>query len=172
MATSIDQKNFVKTALRLPRELHAAVHEAAQKNGRSYNSELVERIQGSFEIAEKASTEALMLEMRRTQLLLRRSQVQADASSAFFAGSDDAKKERAYREANPDPREIEEAKKAKETARLKAGHLRNELIGIDGRLLEIERRLQELGYTMEFVPAEDPTDHPLLVLNKPGKPKP
>lgn len=49
MATSIDQKNFVKTALRLPPELHAAVHESAQKNGRSYNAELVERIQGSFE---------------------------------------------------------------------------------------------------------------------------
>lgn len=49
MATSIDQKNFVKTALRLPPELHAAVHESAQKNGRSYNAELVERIQGSFD---------------------------------------------------------------------------------------------------------------------------
>lgn len=49
MATSIDQKNFVKTALRLPPELHAAVHESAQKSGRSYNAELVERIQGSFE---------------------------------------------------------------------------------------------------------------------------
>lgn len=48
MATSIDQKNFVKTALRLPPELHASVHEAAQKSGRSYNAELVERIQGSF----------------------------------------------------------------------------------------------------------------------------
>ena len=41
MATSIDQKNFVKTALRLPPELHAAVHASAQKAGRSYNAELV-----------------------------------------------------------------------------------------------------------------------------------
>lgn len=48
MATSIDQKNFVKTALRLPPELHAAVHESAQKNGRSYNAELVELIQRSL----------------------------------------------------------------------------------------------------------------------------
>ena len=49
MATSIDQKNFVKTALRLPPELHAAVHESAQKSGRSYNAELLDRIQGSFD---------------------------------------------------------------------------------------------------------------------------
>lgn len=41
MATSVDQKNFIKTALRLPPELHAAVHESAQKNGRSYNAELI-----------------------------------------------------------------------------------------------------------------------------------
>ncbi|CAM3404130.1 Arc family DNA-binding protein [Paracidovorax anthurii] len=167
MATSIDQKNFVKTALRLPPELHAAVHESAQKNGRSYNAELVERIQSSFETAEQASAEALMLEMRRTQLLLRRSQVQADASRVFFSASDDAKKERAYREANPDPREIEEAKKAEKTARLKAGHLRQEIMSIDGRLLEIEQRLRELGHTMEFLPVEDPSDHAVRVLNKP-----
>lgn len=49
MATSIDQKNFVKTALRLPPELHSAVHEAAQRSGRSYNAELVERVQMSFD---------------------------------------------------------------------------------------------------------------------------
>ncbi|ATA55197.1 hypothetical protein CKY39_19750 [Variovorax boronicumulans] len=49
MATSIDQKDFVKTALRLPPDLHAAVHEAAQKSGRSYNAELVDRVGKSFE---------------------------------------------------------------------------------------------------------------------------
>lgn len=45
MATSIDQKNFVKTALRIPPHLHAAVHEAAKKAGRSYNAELVQLIE-------------------------------------------------------------------------------------------------------------------------------
>lgn len=45
MATSIDQKNFIKTALRLPPELHAAVHASAQKRGRSYNAELVALIE-------------------------------------------------------------------------------------------------------------------------------
>ena len=41
MATRVDQKHFVKTALRLPPEMHAAVHASAQKSGRSYNAELV-----------------------------------------------------------------------------------------------------------------------------------
>ncbi|CAN7680789.1 Arc family DNA-binding protein [Pseudorhodoferax sp. LjRoot39] len=45
MATSVDQKNFVKTALRLPPELHMAVHASAQKKGRSYNAELVALIE-------------------------------------------------------------------------------------------------------------------------------
>lgn len=49
MATSIDQKNFVKTALRLPPELHAAAHEAAQNSGRSYNAELIDRLSSTFE---------------------------------------------------------------------------------------------------------------------------
>lgn len=48
MATSIDQSNYVKTALRLPPEVHAAVHESAQKNGRSYNAELVDLVQQSL----------------------------------------------------------------------------------------------------------------------------
>ena len=41
MATSINQSDFVKTALRLPPELHAAVHTSAQQAGRSYNAQLV-----------------------------------------------------------------------------------------------------------------------------------
>lgn len=64
MATSIDQKNFVKTALRLPPELHAAVHEAAQKEGRSYNAELVGRIQKSFDSGDmELSDYVKMLQM-------------------------------------------------------------------------------------------------------------
>lgn len=59
MATSIDQKNFVKTALRLPPELHAAVHESAQKNGRSYNGEIVSALQEVVELrAHVAALEA------------------------------------------------------------------------------------------------------------------
>lgn len=52
MATSIDQKNYIKTALRLPPKLHAAVHESAQKNGRSYNAELVDLIEKALTLPE------------------------------------------------------------------------------------------------------------------------
>lgn len=64
MATSIDQKNFVKTALRLPPDLHAAVHEEAQRNGRSYNAELVERIQGSFDDQADGGAVGLLLNLQ------------------------------------------------------------------------------------------------------------
>lgn len=69
MATTIDQKNFVKTALRLPPELHGAVHEAAQKNGRSYNAELVERIQASFNSEPSAVYEAFKKQERLSSVL-------------------------------------------------------------------------------------------------------
>ncbi|MGJ7484312.1 Arc family DNA-binding protein [Variovorax sp. LT2P21] len=41
MATRLDQSEFIKTALRLPPALHAAVHASAEEAGRSYNAELI-----------------------------------------------------------------------------------------------------------------------------------
>ena len=49
MATNQPQDDFQKTALRLPKDLHAQLHEAAAASGRSYNSEIVQRLQASFE---------------------------------------------------------------------------------------------------------------------------
>lgn len=43
------QVDFVKTALRIPPELHARVHESAESNGRTYNAELIARLEQSFE---------------------------------------------------------------------------------------------------------------------------
>lgn len=45
MATRLDQKDFVKTALRLPPDLHESVHASAEKSGRSYNAELVHLVE-------------------------------------------------------------------------------------------------------------------------------
>ena len=42
------QKDFVKTALRLPPELHAAVHAAAKEKERTYNGEILHRLRESF----------------------------------------------------------------------------------------------------------------------------
>ena len=38
-----------KTALRLPKSLHEAVHKAAKESGRTMNAEIVYRLQQSFE---------------------------------------------------------------------------------------------------------------------------
>ena len=42
-------EDIQKTALRLPRELHTAIHESAKKSGRTMNAEIVYRLQQSFE---------------------------------------------------------------------------------------------------------------------------
>ena len=41
-------EDIQKTALRLPRELHTAIHESAKKSGRTMNAEIVYRLQKSF----------------------------------------------------------------------------------------------------------------------------
>ncbi len=38
------QKNYIKTALRLPPELHQDLFDAAEKNGRSLNAEILARL--------------------------------------------------------------------------------------------------------------------------------
>lgn len=48
MATRLDQSEFVKTALRLPPALHAAVHDAAEESGRSYNAQLIALIEAGL----------------------------------------------------------------------------------------------------------------------------
>ncbi len=42
-------KDIQKTALRLPRELHTAILDAASKSGRTMNAEIVYRLQQSIE---------------------------------------------------------------------------------------------------------------------------
>jgi hypothetical protein len=42
------QEDFVKTALRLPRDLHAAIHEAAREGERGFNAEILFRLRQSF----------------------------------------------------------------------------------------------------------------------------
>lgn len=42
------QKDYVKTALRLPPDLHAALHEAAREGARTYNGELIHRLNSTF----------------------------------------------------------------------------------------------------------------------------
>lgn len=49
MATNKPQDDYQKQGVRIPRTLHERIHEAAAASGRSYNSELIARLEASFE---------------------------------------------------------------------------------------------------------------------------
>ncbi len=51
MAQASEQKDWVRTALRLPRDLHAVVHEAAKVNDRTFNGQIVAALRKS--VAER-----------------------------------------------------------------------------------------------------------------------
>lgn len=56
-------KDIQKTALRLPRDLHTAIHEAADASGRTMNAEIVHRLQRTFdEDAELAESGVKLIE--------------------------------------------------------------------------------------------------------------
>lgn len=42
------QDDYIRTALRVPPELHAKIHEAAKSNNRTFNAEIVARLDGSL----------------------------------------------------------------------------------------------------------------------------
>ena len=42
------QDDFIRTALRVPPDLHKAIHEAAAADNRTFNAEIIGRLQGSF----------------------------------------------------------------------------------------------------------------------------
>ena len=48
MAQLTPQDDYIKTALRLPREVHAQIQQAAAASGRSMNAEIVSRLEASF----------------------------------------------------------------------------------------------------------------------------
>lgn len=69
MATSVDQSDYIKTALRLPRELHARLLVSSQESGASLNTEIVRLLQQALdhpttEIGER-SLDAIEARMRR-----------------------------------------------------------------------------------------------------------
>jgi len=48
MAQLTPQDDYMKTALRLPRDLHSRIQEEAAASGRSMNSEIIRRLEASF----------------------------------------------------------------------------------------------------------------------------
>lgn len=68
MAQLTPQDDYIKTALRLPRDVHAQIQQAATASGRSMNAEIVARLQGSLD--SSVSTQASTSELPRLYVLL------------------------------------------------------------------------------------------------------
>lgn len=65
MVTKKSQDDYKKTALRLPKELHESLHAAASSSGRSYNAEIVARLEESF--SDTAGVDNALLHMLAEQ---------------------------------------------------------------------------------------------------------
>ncbi|WP_397474230.1 Arc family DNA-binding protein [Pusillimonas sp.] len=63
------QDDYIKTALRLPRQLHGQLLASAQQTGKSMNAEILTRLAASFEAKEDAPKSQLSsLEARQESL--------------------------------------------------------------------------------------------------------
>jgi len=67
MATNKPQDGYQKQGVRIPRELHAHIHEAAATSGRSYNSELISRLEQSFIGAADAQVAVLAADLAKAK---------------------------------------------------------------------------------------------------------
>jgi hypothetical protein len=64
------QDDYQRTALRLPRDLHARIHEAAEKSERSFNAEIVARLEQTFDAeAQRTPEEQRELEDRLSSMI-------------------------------------------------------------------------------------------------------
>ena len=87
MATSIDQSDFIKTALRLPPSLHAAVHAAAKRSGRSFNAELLDLIDQGLSSKEAPSLAPILARLERALSRAERSAATARHWTHEFASA-------------------------------------------------------------------------------------
>lgn len=62
MAQLKPQDDYMKTALRLPRDLHAKIQEEAVASGRSMNAEIVARLEDSFSSEITPRNEVMLIE--------------------------------------------------------------------------------------------------------------
>lgn len=84
------QDDYIRTALRVPPDLHARIHESAKASGRTFNAEIVARLEASFERAksiEDPSTwdeMAVLLRTRRAAIQVLIGQVEDEMASEDF----------------------------------------------------------------------------------------
>lgn len=81
MAQISDQSDFLKTALRLPRDLHARIQKAAELSGRSMNAEIIARLQQTLE--QPADAGALHEKISHLETRLRDAQQSLATESAL-----------------------------------------------------------------------------------------
>lgn len=101
------QDDYIRTALRLPPDMHKALHESADASGKSFNAEIIARLQASFaeptqgvdrDVAIASSTaEAMLKALDRAnehgKLLLKKVEaiearlIQPEGTSLFKAGT-------------------------------------------------------------------------------------
>lgn len=53
------QDDYIRTALRVPPDLHAQIHEAAKGNNRTFNAEIVARLQSTFSTTSHTAISAM-----------------------------------------------------------------------------------------------------------------
>jgi hypothetical protein len=78
------QDDYIRTALRVPPSLHKQIHEAAKAADRTFNAEILSRLQGSF---QGASTDALVMDQAKQIFELRRIVAIAHVELAMAAHS-------------------------------------------------------------------------------------
>lgn len=87
------QDDYIRTALRVPPELHARIHESAKASGRTFNAELVSRLEASFGATSAISQPmswadmSVLLRARRASIQQLIEQVEADIAAADFDAS-------------------------------------------------------------------------------------
>jgi hypothetical protein len=100
----MSQDEYVRTALRVPPDLHRALHDAADAAGHSFNAEIIGRLQGSFGPAQSPEgTAAQQLADSRAQTIIAMAFLQGSlcetVQAMFSALSPSHQRDRTFKEA-------------------------------------------------------------------------
>ena len=83
------QDDYIRTALRVPSALHRAIHESVAGGNRTFNAELIARLQASFEPSDTEQLRDLQLAVARAQvesLAAQREAMQYSMALMYIAG--------------------------------------------------------------------------------------
>lgn len=78
------QDDFIRTALRVPPALHKSLHSAAAAANRTFNAEIIARLQTSFEpVVQSSEIEAIAAERDQQRALAEQFRSAADSADSF-----------------------------------------------------------------------------------------